>query len=338
MINQFYKNTSLCVLFSASILLPGCTDDNTPKTDKQTVHKGQNFIELMAAGEEADAFGYLVDSPVKGIRYKSGKHYGITDETGRYGYQHDEAVEFFIGDIAIGSAITPLALLTPYELADGDARKALNIARFLQTLDNDNNADSGLEIDEVSHTLAEGLSIDFSSEAWRDPVFPDLDFFNNTLPEGRSELNLMVLELTSATQAGARYLKSNSEAYAHLAETLNQHIDSLETEAEGLAHESRCNAHEDCKLMQLSTRYTSYCPPPGPTLVYSTLSAEESELQRIANQRDYLISVNSDLEHQAGQNDLSTGLCLSVSAPSIPTCNEARICEIRTTPPSIVAE
>jgi len=91
-------------------------DSTTPEPDEVT------FEVLMASSVVAEAFGNVGDSPVSGLRYKSGNHCGITDSAGKYSYLQGESVGFFIGDIRIGHAITPSARVTPYELANSEAR------------------------------------------------------------------------------------------------------------------------------------------------------------------------------------------------------------------------
>jgi len=319
---------SILIALGILISLVGCgegdnNDQKLPESD------GTSFTELMANSIEAEAYGQIVDSAVSGIRYNSGGHYGITDETGKYGYMKGESVEFFIGDISIGKLIEPLSLVTPYELANEDPQIALNIARFLQTLDNDSNVDNGIQINEVVHFLAEGIALDFSSKAWQEPLLPELEVIDGQLVEVRSDIDLQVFELTTATDAGARYLVSSTNAYGHIASTLDQAIDSLESEAQSVADSSTCETNEHCKLIQLSTKYTNYCPLPGTTLVYSEVNTDVPALELLEDERYYLIGVKKKLERSAGLNDTSTGLCLSQSLPPIAVCGEQSRCEIK---------
>lgn len=320
---------SALLTFGLLFGLGGCGGGQNNDDQDQSKTDSISFSELLAGSVEAEAYGQVIDSAVSGIRYKSGGHYGITDETGKYGYLVGEPVEFFIGDISLGKLDEPLPIVTPYELAKSDSQVALNIARFLQTLDNDSNGENGIQINEAVHFLAEGAALDFSSQAWQEPLLPELEVIDGQLVEVRSNIDLMVFELTAATDAGARYLVSSTNAYGHIATTLDQAIDSLESEAQSLVDSSTCEIDEHCKLIQLSTKYTNYCPLPGTTLVYSEVNTDVPALQLLENERIYFIDVKRKLERSAGLNDTSTGLCMNQSMPPIAVCGELNRCEIK---------
>jgi hypothetical protein len=80
----------------------------------------------------------FIDAPVAGVRYVSGTLTGITDDRGEFRYPAGETVRFFIGDIALGTAVQGKAVITPLDLVpDGtlDSPAVINIARLLQSLD-----------------------------------------------------------------------------------------------------------------------------------------------------------------------------------------------------------
>jgi len=84
------------------------------------------------------ASGIFGETPVAGIDYVSGSVSGVTGSDGAFEYEPGKAVEFAIGDIALGRAVAGKALITPAELvADGtvDGPAAINIERLLQSLD-----------------------------------------------------------------------------------------------------------------------------------------------------------------------------------------------------------
>ncbi len=188
-------------------IAPGEGGAEGSQTPDSTALENKAFTELMANTVQADAFGKVVDSTVSGLRYRSGAHCGTTDSEGNYGYMEGEPVEFFIGDIRLGDAIAPAARLGPYDLASGNPQTAMNIARFLQTLDNDGDPDNGIHINDAVHTLAEGRELDFASAGWLEEPSPtDQDLVDGQWFEKKSEVESLVLELSSATEAGARDL------------------------------------------------------------------------------------------------------------------------------------
>lgn len=102
----------------------------------------------------------------------------------------------------------PAARLTPYELASSAPESAMNIARFLQTLDNDANPGNGIHINDAVHVLAEDRTLGFSSAEWQDLWYSGLELVDGKWIATRPAIELLVYELTSATEAGARDLVS----------------------------------------------------------------------------------------------------------------------------------
>lgn len=306
-------SVSTSVSVSVGALIPGPNDIVNWDTE---VPPGPDFDELMASSAEAEAFGYVIDSAVSGLRYKSGAHYGVTDSDGKYGYRLDESIEFFIGDIAIGTVIEPRTRLTPYELADSDAQTALNLARFLQTLDSDGNPDNGIHIHDTVHSLAAGISVNFSDPAWQ-----------STAP-AMSDLELLVFELTSATEAGARNLVSVDEAVSHLTSEIAAVIDSLKSEAKSLMASSTCETDQQCKWIQLSERSFGPCPRGFENAVYSEVDADITAIESLETEREYLIGVDAVLRETAWPDNGTRALCFTSTTPTRAVCNQSNHCEI----------
>ena len=89
--------------------------------------------------------GTFVDAPVQGLTYQTATQSGITDANGHFKYKSGETVTFKIGNLTLGSVpakknITPLTLAGDTSL-NSISTKATNIARLLQSLD-DNQSDS----------------------------------------------------------------------------------------------------------------------------------------------------------------------------------------------------
>ena len=111
----------ISLLFVLGILISACGSESTPQSSDNPIStgSGENFIwPGLEKNTEPDGYGYLLDSTVEGLRYISGKHYGVTDTDGKFGYISGESIEFYIGNSLIASASTPKALLTPLEFSD----------------------------------------------------------------------------------------------------------------------------------------------------------------------------------------------------------------------------
>jgi len=112
--------------------------------------------------------GQFIDAVVAGIGYRTATQSGVTDSNGRYNYLEGEQVTFFIGDLAF-PPVTAKGIVTPLDIAlEGDTTAiitddmVINVARFLQSLDTDNDLDNGITI---SADLNPANSIDFAADA-----------------------------------------------------------------------------------------------------------------------------------------------------------------------------
>ena len=127
--------------------------------------------------------GHFVDGPVEGLKYATATQSGKTSANGAFRYKMGETVRFYVGDVLIGEAagapeVSPFDLAgieppqtgvqvrrtlnaikrskaaTPFEVA-------INVAVFLQTLDEDGDPSNGIKIPDAMHALAAGVSLDF---------------------------------------------------------------------------------------------------------------------------------------------------------------------------------
>ncbi|MFZ9095761.1 MAG: Ig-like domain-containing protein, partial [bacterium] len=132
----------------------------------------------------------IIDSAIQGLNYTAGGRSGTTDADGLlYYFPKDASVTLSLGDILLGTGtgaeISDEAPITPYDLfgvAEGQlADNVTNFARLLLTLDNDSNAENGIQlnsdlssnlgtIDNISDfnvdnlTAAHGVSLSVSKE------------------------------------------------------------------------------------------------------------------------------------------------------------------------------
>ncbi len=153
--------------------------------------------------------GVFIDSAVEGLRYEtSSNRSGMTDAAGTFSYASGDTVEFFVGDISLGSA-TGKAVITPLDLVPGGNithPTVTNILRFVQSLDDDDNPANGIRITAAVSNLAANRSIDFDQSI--------SDF------EDDGNVQTIVSELTSARLAGARLLVDANIAQSHLVTSL----------------------------------------------------------------------------------------------------------------------
>ena len=145
--------------------------------------------------------GVLVDSPVTNIHYKTPTHQGSTNAKGEFSYAPGETVAFSIGDIGIGEGpakgVMTLLDLTGASTIDDTA--TINIARLLQSLDEDGDATNGISLSDQAHLAGTGMGLNFSSGSF------DLDVVNLV-----------------ANGGGQGVLVSAEDAKAHLQSQLDQ--------------------------------------------------------------------------------------------------------------------
>ena len=90
--------------------------------------------------------GQFVDSPVGGLEYlrsNKGTELYLTNDNGEFQYQEGETVTFKIGQLTLGSAKGG-ATISPRDIASEAG--SINVARVLQTLDDDGDPTNGITI------------------------------------------------------------------------------------------------------------------------------------------------------------------------------------------------
>ena len=91
--------------------------------------------------------GTFVDAPVKGISYTATPSgiSGVTGDNGEFKYKTGDMLEFKIGKTILGRSKAK-SIITPYDVADNNTTKAINIAYLLQNLDEDGNVSNGIQL------------------------------------------------------------------------------------------------------------------------------------------------------------------------------------------------
>jgi hypothetical protein len=106
--------------------------------------------------------------PVAGLRYDTPTWSGVTDEAGQFQYRDGEIIVFSVGDLVVGAAPgrARLTLADIVARVDGEIAKIAdpgltNIARFLLTLDQDGDSDTGITLVPEVHELVADRPVDF---------------------------------------------------------------------------------------------------------------------------------------------------------------------------------
>jgi len=91
--------------------------------------------------------GRFLDSAVEGLEYETPSRVGKTNSNGEFTYLEGELVTFKIYGVPIGS-IAGTNLVTPISIAPitGAADFSMNVLRFLQSIDSDNNLGNGVQL------------------------------------------------------------------------------------------------------------------------------------------------------------------------------------------------
>lgn len=93
--------------------------------------------------------GTFIDSPVEGLKYtcsSSGVKY-TTNASGEYTCLNGDDVSFYIENTFIGKVAAQTVFITPYSLYPTNFNAAVNLARLLQSLDDDSNPSNGIVLD-----------------------------------------------------------------------------------------------------------------------------------------------------------------------------------------------
>ena len=107
--------------------------------------------------------GILTDAAISGVNYStSSKKAGITDENGRYNYEHGDTVEFMLGSLTLGK-VKATAIVTPINLAGDSLSRLQNLLVLLQSLDSDNEPGNGITIP-ADAAAAVGTDINLDSD------------------------------------------------------------------------------------------------------------------------------------------------------------------------------
>ena len=116
--------------------------------------------------------GVFVDSAVDGLAYTTATQSGMTNVQGEFSYISGEEVVFSIGDIQF-PAVEGQEMVSPLDVflvTTTDDVRVSNMARLLQTLDEDGMPGNGISITAEAHNQATGGTVDFTSDDFEQQV------------------------------------------------------------------------------------------------------------------------------------------------------------------------
>ncbi len=107
--------------------------------------------------------------PITGLKYQTPTLSGVTDEHGQFQYRTGEAVSFHVGGLVLG-AVKGAARVNLAQLVNRVAGKidklhdplVTNLARLVQTFDQDGNIEAGVTIAPIVHKLIDPVVINFN--------------------------------------------------------------------------------------------------------------------------------------------------------------------------------
>lgn len=121
--------------------------------------------------------GQFIDAPVSNLGYSCGSGVdatsGVTDSNGAFDFvaTATPTCTFAVGGVVLGSAAPKAdgSALTPYDLVPGSTTgdpTVANIARFLQSIDDDGNPANGIGIQAETIAALAGKTLDFTSPSF----------------------------------------------------------------------------------------------------------------------------------------------------------------------------
>lgn len=152
--------------------------------------------------------GVLTDAPVEGVTYTTPSGVtGTTNPLGQYTYNdNDDKVTFKLGALTLGE-VTPARIVTPLELAEGNADKLQNLLVLLQSLDDDGIVSEGIKITKDA-AAAVGSNVNLAQAA------ADFASSANTSLLSAMRAGRIDRSITSASQATAHFLEQSKRLFS----------------------------------------------------------------------------------------------------------------------------
>jgi hypothetical protein len=202
--------------------------------------------------------GQIIDSMVAGLSYRTKGKSSTTDGNGTFYYQAGEMVEFSIGDLILGQTAGK-TIATIVDLVEGatdiDDRRALNIARLLQSLDVDGNPRNGIRITAAIRAEVGAAAIDFDQETEDFEADPAVTALFTRLNDQGVFTGGYTGALRSAEEARAHYIQACKDTWKPL------HV-SVDTDGDGQDDEFvDCFTDDAGRLIRMETTRSAESEP-----------------------------------------------------------------------------
>ncbi len=169
---QFRRQNLFWILLPLWLAACGGTSDSP----SMALNDQSDETEHPAIDMEAPETGVFVDSPVQGLSFVTASQQGFTDENGEFSFLPGEEILFSIGNLVLPPVVA-MAEISPYDIFgtnDIYNPSALNLARLLQSLDVDGDANNGIEIPAAAHSAFTLSDVDFSGDTFDEEINPIL--------------------------------------------------------------------------------------------------------------------------------------------------------------------
>jgi hypothetical protein len=148
--------------------------------------------------------GYYVDSPVEGVDYTCGSQKGKTSDSGKFIFEKGKGCTFSLAGVKLRETSSSQLTDGGKVFEDND-----NVARFLQSLDNDGNPGNGIFIhDDVRNELPNALADNGSK---------------GKVPTGGT-LDAVVASLDNDVSIFGGHVRTEDEVQNHLDETRDRYF------------------------------------------------------------------------------------------------------------------
>lgn len=212
-------------------------------------------VQFISGQSVQEKSGVFFAGALTGLEYmRSGERY-LIDEGGRFTYTHNEPIQFFVGDIALGGQVNGEAVITPLDLvrSKGEFERdhVVNLMSFLLTIDADNAWQNGIQIAQDTRTSALNGNFNF---------LLDVDQFRSDATH-----QTLIRQLTAQLVDGPRDWVSQEQAQNFLIEQIETQQRRLYTQLFKEFGTGHCRNDRHCQALPLSYQA---CGPGG----YVTLS------------------------------------------------------------------
>jgi len=159
-------NNKIVIFIAMSLLISSCGGGGAGDSTTSSVSGSEPsvFAGRLSSPFTGQLTGKFIDSNVEGLAYSTATMSGLTNAAGEYDYRVAESVVFSIGDIQFNS-VKAASYISPLDIFNSSNTSDIavsNMARLLQSLDQDGDSSNGITISALTRQMAVGVTIDFT--------------------------------------------------------------------------------------------------------------------------------------------------------------------------------